>query len=95
MPLLLIVGWPSSGKTTASRKIVQHLQEQGKTCELVSDEYLLQKDGRNKLFTGEMSCDSARDSFKADRFADRKRDAGDAESRSSQVSVVSECLISS
>jgi molybdopterin-guanine dinucleotide biosynthesis protein len=54
MPLLMIVGWPSSGKTTVSNKILDHLQAQGKTCEVISDEYLLQKEGRNKLFRGEL-----------------------------------------
>lgn len=50
MPLIIVVGWPSSGKTTISRKIADFFQSKEKTVEIVSDEDLLSFHGRNVLY---------------------------------------------
>lgn len=52
MPLVVITGWPCSGKSTVAAEIVKFFSDAGKKCELVSDDYSLQKEGRNKLYSG-------------------------------------------
>lgn len=53
MPLIIIVGWPGSGKTTIAKRIVEYFREEGKNCQLVSDDEILQTQKRNKIFNGE------------------------------------------
>ena len=53
MPLVIIVGWPGSGKTTIANKVVEYFEGIGKTCQLVSDEGILKTQERNKMFKGE------------------------------------------
>lgn len=53
MPLVIIVGWPGSGKTTIANKVVEYFEGIGKACQLVSDEGILKTHERNKMFRGE------------------------------------------
>jgi len=52
MPLVIIVGWPCSGKTTISKEIVDFFEKDGKPCQLVSDQEILSTLGRNKVYSG-------------------------------------------
>lgn len=52
MPLVIICGYPGTGKTQVSKQIVDFFKDKVKSCVLVSDEDLLQTHQRDKLYAG-------------------------------------------
>jgi len=74
MPLIIITGLPSSGKSTVARQIQKFLQEKGKEAEILTEENLMDT-SKNEVFAESLNEKEVRGRLKSEvvRLLDKER----------------------